>query len=126
MCNRLVLTMILTLGLGLGACATVKGHNVPAGFASTQIEEIQGAAFTRDSILLKVRSNGCTDKDDIKPFITQLKTRTVMTLYRLEEDVCSRGTEQAVTLQWSFDELGIAPGTEVELANPYLHQSQAH
>ena len=122
MYNRLVLTIILSLGLGASACATPRGSQVPADLG--RVEAIQGAAFTRHSILLKVRSNGCTDKDDIKPFITKLRTRTVMTLYRLEEDNCSTETSQGVTLQWSFDELGIAPGTEVQLTSPYLHQSE--
>lgn len=118
---RLVLTMIL--GLGLGACATSQSAQLAA--KPGPVEAIHGAAFTRDSILLKVSSNGCTDKDDIKPFITKLKSRTLMTLYRLEEDTCSRAPAQGVTLQWSFDELGLAPGTQVELANPYFEHSEA-
>jgi len=88
-----------------------------------QPEAIQAAAFTRDTVLVKVSSNGCTDRDDIKPFITKLRSRTVMSLRRLDEDGCDSGSDRSLLLQFSFDELGLEPGTHVELDSPYLQPS---
>lgn len=123
--KRLVLTMVVGLGLGGSACAT-PGQPVHLAGGSGQVEAIQGAAFTRDTVLLKVSSNGCTDRDDIKPIITKLRSRTVVTLHRLEEDVCADQPADGVILKWSFDELGLEPGTQVEVNNPYMLPDNVH
>ena len=109
---------LVGLGLSMGACASTPNRQELAT-APGQIEAVQAAAFTRDTILLRVNSNGCTDKEDIKPLITMLKSRAVMTLHRLEEDTCKARLTDGITLQWTFDELGLEPGTLVEVGGPY-------
>ena len=116
--HRLDMGLGVALALFVAACATAPQPFERAGDTG-QIEAIHAAAFTRDTILLKVSSNGCTGKDDIKPFITKLKSHAVMSFHRLEEDTCKAKNPDGVQLQWSFDELGLEPGTSVEVTNPY-------
>ena len=85
-----------------------------------QLEPIHAAAFTRDLAVFRVSSNGCTDKSDVKPFITQLKDSAVITLRRMGEDVCTRPVKDGVQIQWTFEELGLPAGANVVVNNPYL------
>ena len=72
-----------------------------------------------------VSSNGCTSKEDVKPFITRLRDSAVITLRRLDEDRCSDVRSEGVQLQWSFEELGLEPGAEVTVNNPYMMRPDA-
>ncbi len=85
-----------------------------------QLEPIHAAAFTKDQAVFWVTSNGCTDKDDLKPFIHREGRTSTITLRRLEEDRCDRPMVDGVELQWSFEELGLPPGASVAVNNPYM------
>lgn len=85
-----------------------------------QLEPIHAAAFTKDQAVFWVTSNGCTDKDDVKPFIHREGKTSTITLRRLEEDRCDRPMSDGVELQWSFEELGLPPGASVAVNNPYM------
>ncbi len=119
MLKHLVLSGTVGATLVLGACATGP-EPVATAHMPGQLEAIHAAAFTRDTAVFRVSSNGCTDKDDVKPFITKLRSRAVITLRRLEEDSCHNTRADGVLLKWSFDELGLEPGAEVEVNNPYI------
>ena len=43
----------------------------------------------------------------------------VITLRRIDEDKCKQDLVQGVELKWSFEELGLAPGSPVSVNNPY-------
>ena len=73
-----------------------------------------------DTAVFWVSSNGCTSKADVKPFITRLRDSTVITLRRVDEDRCTDIKSEGVQLQWSFEELGLEPGAEVSVNNPYM------
>ena len=66
-----------------------------------------------------------TDKSDVKPFITQLKDSAVITLRRLDEDRCSRPVRGGVQMEWTFQELGLPPGANVLVNNPYMMDGEA-
>ncbi len=102
----------------LGACAST-GAVSTAGMPG-QLEPIHAAAFTRDTAVFWVSSNGCTGKDDVKPFITRLHDSAVITLRRVDEDRCTTPRAEGVQLQWTFEELGLPPGAEVTVNNPYM------
>ncbi|WP_162938836.1 hypothetical protein [Brevundimonas naejangsanensis] len=85
-----------------------------------QLEPIHAVAFTRDLAVFRVSSNGCTDKSDVKPFITRLKDSAVITLRRLDEDRCTRPVKDGVQIEWTFEELGLPSGAHVVVNNPYL------
>ena len=61
----------------------------------------------------------------MKPFITRLRDTAVITLRRVDEDVCTRPLKDGVQLQWTFEELGLPPGAAVVVNNPYLISSEA-
>lgn len=84
-----------------------------------QIEPIHAAAITRDQAVFWVSSNGCTSKQDVTPMVQRQGGEVVITLRRLEEDRCTRPLRDGVQLQWSFDELGLRPGSSVTVRNPY-------
>lgn len=125
--------LALTLAVpGLSGCGMVAGAmqpeaEVPAvGIASTAgmpgaLEPIHAAAFTRDLAVFRVSSNGCTDRDDIRPVVTRLPDRdAVITLGRIADDDCKALDEDGIEMIWSFEELGLTPGEMVEVNNPYL------
>jgi hypothetical protein len=103
-----------------GACATTGDPAVRTAGMPGQLEPIHAAAFTRDMAVFWVSSNGCTSKADVKPFITRLRDSAVITLRRVDEDRCTQPRSNGVQLQWSFEELGLPPGADVSVNNPYL------
>lgn len=103
-----------------GACATTGDPAVRTAGMPGQLEPIHAAAFTRDMAVFWVSSNGCTGKADVKPFITRLRDSAVITLRRVDEDRCTNPRSDGVQLQWSFEELGLPPGADVSVNNPYL------
>jgi len=108
----------------LAGCAAKPGALVRTEGMPGQLEPIHAAAFTRDLAVFRVSSNGCTDKSDVKPFITQLKDSAVITLRRLDEDRCSRPVRGGVQMEWTFKELGLPPGANVLVNNPYMMDSE--
>ena len=109
---------VAALAVLAGGCAST--HVVSTADMPGQLEPIHAAAFTRDTAVFWVSSNGCTGKEDVKPFITRLRDSAVITLRRLDEDRCSDVRSEGVQLQWSFEELGLEPGSEVTVNNPYM------
>lgn len=87
--------------------------------APGQIEPVRAAAVVNDLAVFRVTSNGCTKKDDMLPVVSRDGQASVLTLRRLTEDLCTRPVEEGVELRWSFDELGIRPGSAVTVGNPY-------
>lgn len=118
--RSLALCALAAVAVLAGACATTDGPAVSTAGMPGQLEPIHAAAFTRDLAVFWVSSNGCTSKADVKPFITRLRDSAVITLRRVDEDRCTQPKADGVQLQWTFEELGIAPGSEVSVNNPYL------
>ena len=103
-----------------GGCAVTGDQAVRTAGMPGQLEPIHAAAFTRDTAVFWVSSNGCTSKADVKPFITRLRDSAVITLRRVDEDRCTQPRSDGVQLQWSFEELGLPPGADVSVNNPYM------
>ena len=103
-----------------GGCALFGDPAVRTADMPGQLEPIHAAAFTRDLAVFRVSSNGCTGKEDVKPFVTRLHDSAVITLRRVDEDRCAEPRIDGVQLQWTFEELGIAPGSSVTVNNPYV------
>ncbi|WP_447908952.1 hypothetical protein [Brevundimonas bullata] len=119
--RTIALCAVAAVALSAGACATTSGDPaVRTADMPGQLEPIHAAAFTRDTAVFWVSSNGCTSKADVKPFITRLRDSAVITLRRVDEDHCSQPRSDGVQLQWSFEELGLPPGAEVSVNNPYM------
>lgn len=83
------------------------------------LEPIHAAAFTKDAAVFWVSSNGCTHKEDLIPIVSIKGADAVITLRRIDEDTCKEPLAHGVELKWSFEELGLAPGSPVSVNNPY-------
>ena len=104
----------------VSACAMLPGREaVVVAAMPGQVEPIHAAAFTKDQAVFWVSSNGCTAKDDLQPVVVGHGDASVITLRRISEDKCDTPMDDGVEVQWSFEELGIKPGADVSIDNPY-------
>ena len=107
------------LALGTSACAMISGTPSTRIAMPGHLEPIHAASITNDLAVFWVSSNGCTDKDDLTPVVDHAGHNSVITLRRIDEDRCDRPMADGVELQWSFEELGLTPGSRVSVNNPY-------
>lgn len=84
-----------------------------------QIEPVHAAAIVQDQAVFWVSSNGCTEKADLLPVVRRQGDASVITLRRLKEDRCLEPRDQGVEMRWTFQEMGLAPGSRVSVENPY-------
>ena len=117
--RNIALCAVAAVAALAGACASIGDQAVRTADMPGQLEPIHAAAFTRDLAVFWVSSNGCTSKADVKPFITRLRDSAVITLRRIDEDKCRDSRAEGVELKWSFEELGLKPGSPVSVNNPY-------
>ena len=83
------------------------------------VEPIRAAAIGQDTVLFWISSNGCTEKSDLIPVVRQTYDGARVTLRRVRDDECTTPSGDGVELRWTFEEMGLAPGTKVQVANPY-------
>ena len=84
-----------------------------------QIEPVHAAAIARDEAVFWVTSNGCTAKEDITPVVRSSSDGPIITLRRIKEDRCRESLPEGTEIRWSFEELGLAPGSRLSVDNPY-------
>ena len=84
-----------------------------------QIEPVHAAAIVQDQAVFWVSSNGCTEKSHLLPVVRRDGDGSVITLRRLKEDRCQEPRDQGVEMRWTFQEMGLAPGSRVSVENPY-------
>ncbi|MEQ7156130.1 hypothetical protein [Brevundimonas aurifodinae] len=115
------LSLIVAAALATSACALFPRGDATVRTAAMpgQLEPIHAAAITRDLAVFWVSSNGCTDKDDLTPIIDRAGDGSTITLRRIDEDTCDRPMADGVEIIWSFEELGLPPGSRVQVNNPY-------
>lgn len=114
----------LTLAVALSGCALVDrwtGREAAPMLADSpgQIEPVHAAAIVQDQAVFWVSSNGCTKKADLLPVVRRQGDASVITLRRLKEDRCLEPRAQGVEMSWTFQEMGLAPGSRVSVENPY-------
>ena len=84
-----------------------------------QIEPVHAAAIVQDQAVFWVSSNGCTQKSDLTPVVRRSGGASVITLRRIKEDRCLQPRAEGVEMRWTFQEMGLAPGSRVSVENPY-------
>ena len=84
-----------------------------------QVEPVHAAAIARDEAVFWVTSNGCTAKEDITPVVRSSSDGPIITLRRIKEDRCRESLPEGTEVRWSFEELGLAPGSRLTVENPY-------
>jgi len=85
-----------------------------------QIEPIHAAAVSNGLAVFWVSSNGCTAKDDLRPIVSGSGNASTITLRRIAEDRCKTPLDDGFEVIWSFEELGLKPGADITIDNPYL------
>ncbi len=113
----------ITAAMAISGCALIERWTPqePAAMAEApgQIEPVHAAAIVQDQAVFWVSSNGCTEKADLLPVVRRDGDGSVITLRRVKEDRCLHPLEQGVEMRWSFQEMGLSPGTRVSVENPY-------
>jgi len=122
--RTVTLVGMLAAAMALSACAMVDrwmGREDAPVLAEGpgQIEPVHAAAIVQDQAVFWVSSNGCTEKSDLLPVVRRQGDGSVITLRRLKEDRCLEPRDQGVEMRWSFQEMGLAPGSRVSVENPY-------
>ena len=124
--RTVTLTGGLVMAAALSGCALVDRwtgrEDAPAPALAGepgQIEPVHAAAIVQDQAVFWVSSNGCTRKADLLPVVRRHGDASVITLRRLKEDRCLEPRDQGVEMRWTFQEMGLAPGTRVSIENPY-------
>ena len=126
------LALILAAPMMLGGCviyASDSGETTTVRTASAtsvemeprELESVHGVRFERDQALVRVTSNGCTEKSDFRVEIVDGGAMAgEMTLVRDEPDHCRALVAEGVELSWTYDELGLERGAALVLANPLV------
>lgn len=115
--GALVLTGLMT---GCSAVQQMAGRfQTPREELPGQIEPVHAAAIARDEAVFWVTSNGCTAKEDITPVVRSSSDGPIITLRRIKEDRCRESRPEGTEVRWSFEELGLAPGSRLSVENPY-------
>ena len=122
--NRIgALAAALALTAGLPGCSTVQQlvgqFRTPQEDLPGQIEPVHAAAIARDEAVFWITSNGCTAKEDITPVVRSSSDGPIITLRRIKEDRCRETLPEGTEVRWSFEELGLAPGSRPSVENPY-------
>ncbi|HYC66903.1 hypothetical protein [Brevundimonas sp.] len=115
---------VLAFAPAMSACALVDritGHRDEPLVAEApgQVEAVHAAAIVQDQAVFWVSSNGCTEKADLTPVVRRTGGSAVITLRRLKEDRCLEPRAEGVEMRWTFQEMGLAPGSRVSVENPY-------
>lgn len=117
------LACAVALTVALPGCGTVQQmagrFRAPQADLPGQLEPVHAAAIARDEAVFWVTSNGCTAKEDITPVVRSSRDGPIITLRRIKEDRCRETRPEGTEVRWSFEELGLAPGSRPSVENPY-------
>ena len=119
---RLAATLVLIVALsGCGALQQFAGGSraAPQADLPGRLVPVHAAAIARDEAVFWVTSNGCTSKEDITPVVRASNDGPIITLRRIKEDRCRETLPEGAEMRWSFEELGLPPGTRLSVENPY-------
>lgn len=119
---------ITLLPLVLTACSTVQnlplmpgGDREEAVVSTNENIPIHGWRIVGDDILVvRVPSNGCTQKADLTVDVRSRRGETQVTLGRSRDDYCRALVPEGVEIPFGFEELGVRPGANVTVMNPIL------
>ena len=90
-----------------------------AAFTVPAIEPIYAITVGKQSVTVRVASNGCTRKSDMTVAVGKNPPRPLVLFAHKRPDTCQTGAGQA-EIVYSFEELGLEPGQAFTLANPLV------
>lgn len=119
----ITLASVLALAAVVSGCAVVDRFTAHESVAEAalpgHVEPVHAVAIAQNQAVFWVSSNGCTRKEDLIPIVSIKGGDAIITLRRIDEDTCDKPSIRGVELKWSFEELGLAPGSPVSVNNPY-------
>lgn len=121
------LTRVLLIGCmavtGLSACVSLSSglarHDKAIEPMPGELEPIRAAAVVNDLAVFWVTSNGCTTRDNLLPVVSTRGDASTLMLRRITVDHCADPADDGIEVRWSFEELGLRPGSHVTIENPY-------
>jgi len=125
---RTLLALTAT-GALLTGCASLQSLLPGSGPAPAAVsvpgtqESVQAAAIGQGQAVFWVESNGCTTRDDLMPVVSQYRGAATITLWRVSADKCDEPIPGGVEVRWTFEEMGLPPGTDVRVGNLYERPS---
>lgn len=87
---------------------------------SEPLETLRAMRFEPGAVVVVAASNGCTDASSFTVKVSEGGGPTGVSLTRQRPDLCRALLPEGVELRWTYDELGLKPGTAVTIANPVL------
>jgi hypothetical protein len=112
--------LFLLAVLALGGCATAgpapKVAASPGPLA--ELEPLYSAQAGREALTIRVGSNGCTAKADFAFYVERRGEAVTLAFGRKRVDRCKSFVMGHADLAFTWEELGLAPRTNVFLLNP--------
>jgi hypothetical protein len=102
---------IVSLSIVLSASSVYQ-----TGFAATA-EALLGYHIDSRGVTFQVSSNGCTSKKSLQALLME-SSPIQLQLNRTTPDRCRAYVPYGVNVFYSFEELGISPGSEFRITNP--------
>ena len=96
----------------------VGSHTTTA--ASDPLEILRAVRFEPGNLVVRADSNGCTDASSFAVEVSEGDGPTGVTLTRQKPDLCEALVREGVELRWTYEELGLKPGSAVNVTNPVL------
>ena len=110
---------VLILGLAaLSACVTAPAPSPEPAAGLGLLEPVFSASAGPDGLTIRVRSSGCTRKEDFAFYVERRPEGAAVAFGRKRVDVCKASTAPPVALTFSYAELGLDPARPVVLLNP--------
>jgi hypothetical protein len=105
--------------LAIGGCATVGAS--PAGAPRgplAELEPLYGMQAGREGLTIRVKSAGCTAKEDFAFYVERRGEAVTIAFGRKHVETCTAAAAQPADLTFSWEELRLPPRTAVFLLNP--------
>jgi hypothetical protein len=112
--------LFVLASLALGGCATVAAPPTvaPARGPLAELEPLYSAVPSKDALILRVASNGCTAKPDFTFYLERRAGAVTIAFARKRVDMCRSFAMAQQEISFSWAELGVDPKTPVFLLNP--------
>jgi hypothetical protein len=108
--------LLIAGSLLLSGCVTKAVYSSPdAGMV--ELEPLLSASVAEGSLTIRVKSNGCTAREDFAWFVERKANRYAVAFGRKKIDAC-KAVARPLDLTWTFAELGLPKGAAVAVVNP--------
>ncbi|PVM90188.1 hypothetical protein [Caulobacter endophyticus] len=113
---------LLLAGLLLSGCATVPSRpprllpGDPELYG--ELEPLLGARAETDGLVIRLKSQGCLRKEDLRFFVEGRDAIPDVAFARRRLETCKGGGAREAEVKFGWSELGIAGATAVRLLNP--------